>query len=282
MKTEFVERKIINLSSLQQKIIVSGWGEASFTESIVESVTYLSDGLKVKGYIAYPVKEGKFPCIIWCRGGIGETGAIDEFNARGMFGLMASWGYVVFAPQYRGNSGSEGYDEFGGKDINDIFNIMKLAKDITKADNNVWGIEGWSRGGLMTYLTLTKTNIFKAAVILGGISNVLNAVNTPLLFERINKINENNKKIEDFGEIVKSRSVFNFPEKISATTPMLIIHGTKDERVLVNDPIDLSYKLLKNNKTFRLVLLENGDHYLKLHRKEVDEMRKKWYKTYLK
>ena len=281
MKVKFIDRKLINLSNMQEKMIISGWGEKALTDSVVEKVIYSSDGLKVKGYIAYPVQKGKFPCLVWCRGGIGEAGAIDEFNARGMFGLMASWGYTVFAPQYRGNSGSEGYDEFGGQDINDIFNIMKLADQMEQVDNQIWGIEGWSRGGLMTYLMLTKTTIFKAAVILGGISNVNNAINSPLLIKRMQELKNPNKNIEEFNDIIKSRSVINFVDKISSTTPMLIIHGTKDERILVNDPIDLSYKLLKSDKKFRLVLLEDGDHYLKAHRKEVDEMRKKWYKKYL-
>jgi hypothetical protein len=28
-------------------------------------------------------------------------------------------------------------------------------------------------------------------------------------------------------------------------------------------------------------MFEGGDHFLKKHRKEVDEMRKKWYEKYL-
>jgi len=29
-------------------------------------------------------------------------------------------------------------------------------------------------------------------------------------------------------------------------------------------------------------MLEGGDHFLKKHRKEVDEMRRKWYEKFLK
>src|SRR5690348_10353068 len=37
-------------------------------------ITYLSDGLKVKGYIAVPKKPGKYPCIIFNRGGNRDFG----------------------------------------------------------------------------------------------------------------------------------------------------------------------------------------------------------------
>ena len=32
--------------------------------------TYLSDGLKVNGFLAQPKIKGQYPCIIWNRGGI--------------------------------------------------------------------------------------------------------------------------------------------------------------------------------------------------------------------
>lgn len=175
MNSKIILRNKISLSSIQQKMIASGWGENVIESTVVESITYISDGLKINGYIAYPKnQEKKYPCIIWCRGGIGNAGAIDEFNARGIFGQIASWGYVVFASQYRGNAGSEGTDEFGGDDINDVLDLIPLADEIECADNTIWGIEGWSRGGMMTYLTLIRTDIFKAAITIGGIANFRN------------------------------------------------------------------------------------------------------------
>ncbi|MDZ7626697.1 MAG: prolyl oligopeptidase family serine peptidase [Ignavibacteriaceae bacterium] len=88
-------------------------------------------------------------------------------------------------------------------------------------------------------------------------------------------------KEKEFYERCESRSIVKFPEKLPKDTPILIIHGTNDERVLPHDSIDLSYKLLELKIPFRLVMLEGGDHFLKKHRKEVDEMRRKWYEKYL-
>ena len=38
-------------------------------------ITYLSDGLKVTGYVAQPKAKGKYPCIISNRGGNRDFGA---------------------------------------------------------------------------------------------------------------------------------------------------------------------------------------------------------------
>ena len=86
---------------------------------------------------------------------------------------------------------------------------------------------------------------------------------------------------EEFKQKCESRSIVNFPEKLSETTPMLIIHGTADNRVLPHDSLDLSYHLIKLKIPFRLVMLEGGDHFMRKHRKEVDVMRKNWYEKHL-
>lgn len=283
MSSKIIERKIIGLPDHQNKMIVSGWGKDVLENTVVEKITYLSDGLKVTGYIAYPTKNPeKYPCIIWCRGGIGNTGAIDKFTARGMFGQIASWGYCVFASQYRGNDGGEGHDDFGGDDVNDVLNLIPLADEIPQANKDVWGIEGWSRGGMMTYLTLTRTNIFKAAVVIGGIANLRCNSDESKFMRRLYEQTMGKYGEDEFKKRCESRSIVNFPEKLSKDTPLLIIHGNADERVLPHDSLDLSYKLLDLKIPNRLVMLEGGDHFLKSHRKEVDEMRRNWFERFLK
>lgn len=283
MSSRLSEREKIELSDSQSKMTASGWGSEIIEQTTVEKVTYLSDDLRVKGYLAYPNDNTKkYPCVIWCRGGIGNAGAIDTFTARGLFGQIASWGYVVFASQYRGNAGGEGYDEFGGNDVNDVLNLIPLADEIPQADANLWAIEGWSRGGMMTYLTLTKSRRFKAAIVTGGIANLrCNSDESPFM-RKLYERTMGKYATDEFRKKCESRSIINFADKLPDSTPLLIIHGTADERVLPHDSIDLSYKLLKYNIPFRLVMLENGDHFLKKHRKEVDELRKNWLNKWLK
>jgi dipeptidyl aminopeptidase/acylaminoacyl peptidase len=282
MSNKIINRQEIILTEQQQKMIISGWGKDTLEKSVVEKINYLSDGLKVSGYIAYPKDDSKkYPCIIWCRGGIGNAGVIDKFTARGIYGQLASWGYCVFASQYRGNDGGEGHDDFGGDDLNDVLNLIPLADEIPQTNKDVWGIEGWSRGGMMTYLTLTKTNLFKAAIVLGGIANLRCNSDESKFMRRLYEHTLGRYEESEFKSRCETRSIVNFPEKLSKTTPMLIIHGNADNRVLPHDSLDLSYKLLYLKIPYRLVMLEGGDHFLKSHRKEVDEMRKSWFEKYL-
>lgn len=272
-------RKILELTSIQKKILKSGWGNSAVEDSIVERITYISDGLKVNGFWAYPKEQNKkYPCVIWCRGGFGDAGSLDDFYAQGILGQLASWGYVVFASQYRGNAKSEGSDEFGGNDVNDVLNLIPLADELDFADTNLWGIEGWSRGGMMTYLTLTRNHNFKVAITTGGISNLdCNLSESNFMKKLIKKTNKNSDS-----EFCIKRSILNQIDDFSKTTPTLLLHGVNDDRVPAHHSIDLSCKFIEHNIEHRLILFENGDHFLREHKKEVDEQRKNWYKKYLK
>jgi dipeptidyl aminopeptidase/acylaminoacyl peptidase len=64
-------------------------------------ITYLSDGLKVKGYLAIPKKEGSYPCVIFNRGGNQEFSKITDESFIRTLGQLSSKGYVVVASQYR-------------------------------------------------------------------------------------------------------------------------------------------------------------------------------------
>jgi len=274
-----INREIIELNTAQTKMIISGWGKNVYENSIVEKITYLSDGLKVKGYIAYPVKTNdKLPCIIWNRGGMRENGAIDLFTARGIFGQLASWGYVVFASQYRGNFGGQGSEQFGGDDVNDVLNLIPLAKEISCADYSKWGIEGWSRGGMMAFIVLSKNHNFKCAVLSGAISNLRqNAIDNP-------NMNEVYKQIiskDNFENELVIRSAINFIDKLPAI-PYLILHGGNDETVSPLQSLEMAKMFYIKKIPYRLVMFENGDHFLKNHRKEVDTLRKFWFDKYLK
>jgi dipeptidyl aminopeptidase/acylaminoacyl peptidase len=68
----------------------------------------------------------------------------------------------VIASCYREN------DEFGGKNINDVLNLTKTVKELKKGDSERIEIFGWSRGGMMTYLALKKSDVIKTAVIGNG------------------------------------------------------------------------------------------------------------------
>jgi len=278
-KSVILSRTEIHLNESQNKMIVSGWGQEVLDKTITEKIIYLSDGLKVMGYISYPIdKTQKYPVVVWNRGGYQNKGVIDKFTARGMFGQIASWGYVVFASQYRGNAISDGKDEVGGNDVNDILNLISLADEFDFADKSKCGIEGWSRGGMMSYLTLIRKSDFKCAVFIGAISDFKNYVKSSE-----NRISIYKKILGDidFEKKLDERTVINFVDKLP-DIPYLIMHGKSDETIPFEQSVKIAEKISEINYNNQLILFEDGDHYLKKHRNEVDVLRRKWYEKYLR
>ncbi len=248
----------------------------------IEQITYLSDGLKVNGYLAFPKQGGTYPCVIYNRGGNKEFGALNEFKAVFILARVASWGYVVAGSQYRGNGGSEGKEEFGGSDVNDVLNLMPFFGNLDHADTTQMAVYGWSRGGMMTYLALTRTCRFKAAVVGGGVSDLWAFMKTRQ--DTIETVfNEN---IPDYATNTKAalnaRSVIQRVGEICKTTPILMLHGTADWRVVPEMALDLSKAFIKEKVPHRLVLFEGGNHGLREFSEEVDEMVKNWLDKFLK
>ncbi|GJQ32290.1 MAG: hypothetical protein HBSAPP04_11290 [Ignavibacteriaceae bacterium] len=289
----------------------SGWGAPAIDDTIVEAIIYNSDGHQVHGYLAYPktvmsdellaisdqhadthglnreTQSGEeshftfhishFPCLVWNRGGSKERGAIDRFTAVGMFGQLASWGFVVFASMYRATFERDSHDEFGGSEVNDILNLMEIANDIPFADTSRWAMEGWSRGGMMTYLALRKRHDVKAAIISGGITDVAECCTTvPRIQAAIQHV------IETEGPAAQeNRSAIHFADELPRDCKYLIIHGTKDDTVPPTQALKITSRFLELGMHFRLVLLEEGDHFLKGKKKEVDQLRKEWLLKYV-
>lgn len=221
--------------------------------------------------------NSKLPCIIWNRGGSKERGAIDRFTAVGMFGQLASWGFVVFASMYRATFNREMEDDFGGDEVRDILNLMDLARHIPFADTSRWAMEGWSRGGMMTWLALRERHDVKVVITLGGITDVAECcVNVPRIQATLQHI------VEKEGiEVLHNRSAINFAGELPSDCKYLIIHGTKDDVVSPRQATKLADKFLDLGLHFRLVLMEESDHYLKAKRKEVDALRKEWLLKYI-
>ncbi len=221
--------------------------------------------------------NSKLPCIIWNRGGSKERGAIDRFTAVGMFGQMASWGFVVFASSYRATFNREMEDDFGGDEVRDILNLMEIANGIPFADTSRWAMEGWSRGGMMTYLALRERHDIKAAITLGGITDVVECCESvPRIQATLQHLIE-----REGPEVLHSRSAIHFADRLPRDCKYLIIHGAKDDVVPPLQSIKISEKFLDLGLHFRLVLLEEADHYLKGKRKEIDTLRREWLLKYI-
>lgn len=290
---KLLERKEINLltnQKLKSRITENGRKGVRYKEKynylghvVVEEITYESDGNKVKGYLAYPKNKGKYPGIIYNRGGNLDFGSLNIYKATFILAKVASWGYVVVGSQYRGNMGGVGgRDEFGGAEVNDVLNLVPFLENMPRVDISELGLYGWSRGGMMTYLSLKKSNRFKAAVVGGGLSDLRMTMATRTdTFETVyvdlipGYLKHKEKSLDE-------RSAIKFVDEICKTTPILMLHGTSDWRVVPQMALDLSAAFIKAKVPHRLVLFEGGDHGLNEFDDGVDEMAKKWFDKYLK
>lgn len=170
---------------------------------------------------------------------------------------MADWGYIVIGSQYRGNDGGEGAEEFGGRDVNDVTNLIPALANIEKADTSRIGIWGVSRGGMMTYLALTKTTKFKAAVVLSGVADFEQAIASrkdidSMLIAWLPEYKNNRQ------EFINQRSAVLLANRISKSTPIFIIQGTADWRVTTPQVMDLAKKFYELHQPFRLSLFEGA------------------------
>jgi len=249
----------------------------------MQTLFYESDGLKVKGYMAYPKDTGRtYPVIIYNRGGNREFGSLNEYKMTNILAKIASWGYVVIGSQYRGNDGGDGIEEFGGADVMDVIHLMDMAANLPFADSDRIGMYGWSRGGMMTYLALMQTNKIKAAVVGGAVTD-LKIVDESRegemgehVYSQLIPGYEHNKD-----SVMNIRSAVFHTGKLPKKTPILLMHGTADWRVIPEESLHMALSLQKEKVPYRLVMLEGGDHGLSEFRNEVNLLVKDWFLKYV-
>ncbi len=247
----------------------------------VSAITYASDGLKVKGYLAVPKQGDHLPAVIFNRGGNRAFGAITDEQAISRLGGIARWGYVVAASQYRGNEGGEGKEEFGGADVDDVLNLIPLLESIPKVDATRIGMFGWSRGGMMTYLALTRTDRFAAAIVGSGVSDLSDMLaRRPEMEDVFRALIPGYPDTKDAA--LSARSAVCWAERLPAKTPILILAGTADWRVDPRQALDMGQALLAARHPFRLVMLEGGQHDLSEHRAEVERLTREWLDRYVR
>lgn len=242
---------------------------------------YLSDGLKVNGYIIRPKEQGNYPTIIFNRGGNRDFGKFKAAHIAFFLGKLASEGYVVIASNYRGDGESEGQDEFGGADVNDVINLLDVLPSLDGVDTSRIGMYGWSRGGMMTYIALTKTDRIKAAVVGGGVSDQFKTIEDRpgmegVLQELVPNY-ENNKQDE-----LEKRSAVYWADKFSKEVPILILHGNSDWRVKANQAYSIAQKLDEQRVPYRLKIYEGGDHGISEFKPDVNREVIEWFNRFLK
>lgn len=243
-------------------------------------IEYMSDGLKVIGYLVRPRNSApmRFPVIIFNRGGFLERGKIESFNLVDFTGL-AEQGFVVLASQYRGNDGGEGHEELGGADLDDVSNLLATAKSLPYADTRNIFMYGVSRGGMMTFLEMKRNVPINAAAVVGAVYDLA------AFGERApGVVTEATSLIPDYAHkgiaALQERSVMKWPEAVNA--PLLILHGANDDEVPATEALTFAMKLSILKKPYELVVYAGDVHEVAGNRRERDERIAAWFKRYVR
>jgi dipeptidyl aminopeptidase/acylaminoacyl peptidase len=278
-----VSRYMVHLPPYLVKAVAKLYRADLVETTTVEDITYLSDGLKVKGYIAYPKAKGTYPVLIWNRGGYADKGALDDLRAFLILASTAAWGYVVLATQYRGNRGGEGQEDWGDKDINDSLNLIEVAKEIPRADISRIAIEGASRGGMTTYRALTMEDRFRCAIVHAGVSDIFALAEIFPEFGRFVDNRFGDMTVDDRQREMSMRSAVYFADQFPKDCPILLLHGDKDRRVPISQSQALAAELKRLGRPHELVVIEGGGHVALKDGsyKKIDGYRKAWLKKYL-
>lgn len=237
----------------------------------VINIIYNSDNLKIQGFI-YRKKNIKknTPVVIYCRGGNNhpsiktpELVPVRIFYIASLLELVEKGEIIVFASNYRGSSKSEGIDEMGGKDINDIINLYPIVKKYKFSDEKNISLYAWSRGCTTALLVAKKVKWIKCLILgAGSYDYKIGKKARPKFYKIIKqsfKFNDND---------LKDRSAIYWSNKIPKI-PILLLHGTADWRVSVENSIKLSLELYKNKIPYKLVIYPGGDHALSEYITEV-------------
>jgi dipeptidyl aminopeptidase/acylaminoacyl peptidase len=245
-----------------------------------QRIKYLSDGLKVVGYIWKPKDSvgKKLPLIIFNRGGNRESGKLSPWMRFGFYPFVSN-GFVVIGSQYRGVDGGEGKEELGGADVRDVLNLIPLAKSLGYVDVNNIFMFGESRGGMMTYLAL-KNNIPVNAVTVksGGTDFFGNLKDRPDFGKVYQQLIPDYDKRPD--EAMRERSAIAWADKINV--PLLILHGTADELISAGRTLAFAQKLQELGKTYELIIYAGDNHNLSLNFTDSDKRIVEWFKKYMK
>ena len=254
--------------SMRQQILQMPKGEqrlglAESNASVINAfkIKYRStNGNLVTGYIVEPKEITKpAPVIIPCRGG---TGSISQWEDSHMFSpFVAKYalnGYITITTQYSGNDGSEGQDEFGGRELEDVLTLKNIINQYNLADNSRVGISGGSRGGLMVYQMLRKVDWLKGAIIFAAPTNIAEVYSyRPDMLEFHSTL----YNTQDSQELKKRSPIF-WANELCKTTPILLVHGTGDGVDRADQSLNIAQELYKYKVPFDLRIFAGADHRL--------------------
>jgi dipeptidyl aminopeptidase/acylaminoacyl peptidase len=227
------------------------------------------DGHKIPAYVTQPPgkADGPRPAVVLVHGGPWARGGDWQWDDEAQF--LASRGYVVIQPEFRGSTGfgtahfRAGWKQWGGAMQDDLADAAQWAVKQGWADPKRIGIMGASYGGYATLMGLIKhPDIFRCGVEWVGVTDL------SLMFS--SAMSDISQESRDYG----LRTLLGDPDKDAALLsrnspvnraaelkqPLLMAYGAEDLRVPIEHADRLRSALGKVNPNVVSVVYRNEGH----------------------
>ncbi|TGE20607.1 S9 family peptidase [Hymenobacter aquaticus] len=225
-----------------------------------------SEGVTLNGSMLKPANfdpNKKYPVLMYVYGGPGSQTVKDDVGGGIALTnylwhqLLAEQGYIVVSVDNRG-TGARGaefkkstYANLGKLETIDQGESAKYLGTLPYVDKARIGIWGWSFGGYMTALAMTKNaDLFKMAISVAPVTNwrYYDSVYT----ERFLKTPQENPGGYD------DNSPVQFAQQLKGR--YLLVHGTGDDNVHFQNSIAWVDALVKANKDYQTLYYPNRNH----------------------
>ena len=142
------------------------------------------------------------------------------------------------------------FHNFGESELRDLEDGVSWLKSQSYVDGSRIGIWGWSYGGFMTSYALTHSQSFKVGIAGGSVTDWRDY--DSIYTERYMGTPQNNP--DGYRKSSPLHNAKDLHGKI------LLIHGTLDDNVHVQNTIQFAYELQKAGKPFQLMLYPKSRH----------------------
>lgn len=221
-----------------------------------------SEDILLNGWLIKPPEfdsTKKYPVIFYVYGGPGYQTVLDNWSINWL-NYLATLGFIVISVDGRGTNGRGEdfrkitYRNFGYYEIVDQLETVKYLSRLAYIDTSRIGVYGWSFGGYLSLMCMMKgEGFFKAAVSVAPVSDwrYYDSVYT----ERYMGLPSDN----DSG-YTKS-SLLQYADMLKGK--LLIIHGSADDNVHVQNTYELSNALIDADKQFETEIYPDRNHSIK-------------------
>lgn len=221
-----------------------------------------SEDVSLNGWMIKPSdfdETKQYPVFMFLYGGPGSQQVLNSWGWFNYFWYqhLAQKGYIVVCVDNRGTGGRGAefkkmtYQQLGKYETIDQIEANKYLASLDYVDGNRIGIQGWSYGGYMSSLAITKgADVFKMAIAVAPVTNWRYYDN--IYTERYMRTPQENASGYD------DNSPINHVDSLKGS--YLLIHGTADDNVHVQNTYEMVSALVKANKQFDLFVYPDKNH----------------------